>query len=117
MASPQEIEPILEGVPGFFQVFPEILHSLLTDNPAGTALAVLLGAMVAGVIVSLIYRRSRAAELRGATKSVVSNDEVSKLAEEQYQALFQSSPVPTFICDTRKWRLIEANEADRKSVV
>ena len=111
MASPQEIEPILEGVPGFFQVFPEILHSLLTDNPAGTALAVLLGAMVAGVIVSLIYRRSSAAELRGAAKSVVSNDEVSKLAEEQYQALFQSNPVPTFICDTRKWRLIEANEA------
>ena len=111
MASPQEIEPILEGVPGFFRVFPELLHSLLTDNPAGTALAALLGAMLAGLIVSLTFRKSRAAELRRAARSTASNDEVSKLAEEQYRTLFQSNPVPTFICDTRKWRLIEANEA------
>ena len=111
MASPQEIDPILEGVPGFFQAFPEMLHSVFTKSPAGAALAAVLGAMIAGLIVSLAYRRSRAAELRSAAKSVASNVEASKLAEEQYQTLFQSNPVPAFICDTRKWRLLEVNEA------
>ena len=112
MASPQEIKPILEGVPGFLRAFPEMLPSLLTDNPAGAAvLAALLGAMFAGLIVSLLMRKFRAAEMRGAANAAASNGEVSRLAEEQYQALFQSSPVSTFICDTRKWRLLEVNEA------
>ena len=111
MASPQEIEPILQGVAGFLRAVPKILHSLFTESPAGPALAALLGAMVAGLIVSLIHRQSRAAEMRGAANSAASNDEVSQLAEEQYQTLFKSNPVPTFICDTRKWRLLEVNEA------
>ncbi len=111
MALPQEIESIVEGVPGFFWVLPELLHSLLTENPSGTVLVALIGAMVAGLITSLVYRKIRAAETRVATSSMASNDEVSKLAQEQYQTLFQSSPVPTFICDTRKWRVLEVNEA------
>jgi diguanylate cyclase (GGDEF)-like protein/PAS domain S-box-containing protein len=111
VALPQEIEPIVKGVSRFFQVLPELLHSLLTENPAGTVLAALIGAMVTGLIISLVYRKIRAAEMRGAASSMASNDEVSKLAQEQYQTLFQSSPVPTFICDTRKWRLLEINEA------
>ena len=111
MASPQDIQPILESVPGFFQAFPGILLSLFNENPAGAAFAALLGAILAGWIVNLVHRGSRAADLRSAAKSTASNAAVSKLAEEQYQTLFQSSPVPTFICDTRKWRLLEANEA------
>ncbi len=110
MASPQEIEPVLEGVPVFFRSFLEMLHSLLTENPAGAVvLAALLGAMVAGLIVGLLHRKSAAA--RGAAKVAASNDGVSKLTEEQYQTLFQSNPLPTFICDTRKWRFLEINEA------
>jgi diguanylate cyclase (GGDEF)-like protein/PAS domain S-box-containing protein len=111
VASPQDIESVLQDVPGFLRAIPEILHSLLTENPSGAALAALLGAMVAGVIVGLVYRRPRATEQRGVARSAASNVEVSKLEEEQYQALFQGSPVPTFICDTRKWRLLEVNEA------
>ncbi|MBC8007296.1 MAG: diguanylate cyclase [Prolixibacteraceae bacterium] len=110
MALPREIEPILEGAPGFFRSFLEILHSLLTENPAGAAvLAALLGAMVGAMIVGLLHRKSGTA--RGASKAATSNDEASRLANEPYQALFQSNPVPTFICDTRKWRFLEINEA------
>src|SRR5260221_2978126 len=111
VALPQEIDSILEGVRGFSRAVPEILHSLLAENPAGAALAAMLGALFAGVIVSLVLRRSRAAEQRKPANPPVSNVEVSRLAEEQYQTLFQSSPVSTFICDTRKWRFLEINEA------
>jgi diguanylate cyclase (GGDEF)-like protein/PAS domain S-box-containing protein len=110
VALPREIEPILERVSGFFQAVPEILHSLLTENPAGAAFAALIGAMLAGLAISLLHRKSRV-EMRGAADSAASHDEVSKLAEEPYQTLFQGSPVPTFICDTRKWRFLEVNEA------
>src|SRR5258706_3710218 len=57
VALPQEIESILEGVPGFFRAGPEIIHSLLAENPAGPALAALLGALFAGLILSLVRRR------------------------------------------------------------
>ncbi len=111
MPSPQEIKPIVEDVPGFLLAIPEILHSLIAANPAGAVLAGLLGALIAGLIVRIAHRRTHAAEVRGAQNVSVSNAEVSKLAEEQYRVLFKSSPVPTFICETRKWRLLEANDA------
>ena len=111
MASPPETEPILESVPGFLRALAQLLHSLFAENPGGAILAALLGATLAWVIVSLIHRRSRAAGPRTVAKSAGSSGEVPQLAEEQYQALFKSSPVPTFICDTRKWRLLEVNEA------
>jgi diguanylate cyclase (GGDEF)-like protein/PAS domain S-box-containing protein len=101
----------VEDVPGLVQAFPEIAHSLIAASPAGALLAALFGALVAGLIVSVAQRRARRAEIRSTQKVAVSNAEVSRLAEEQYQALFQNSPVPTFVCDTRKWRFIEANEA------
>src|ERR1700675_4056395 len=84
---------------------------MLTENPSGTVLGVLFGATVAGLIITLVFRRIRAAGMRVAARPTASTNEVSKLAQEQYQTLFQSSPVPTFICDTRKWRLLEVNEA------
>jgi diguanylate cyclase (GGDEF)-like protein/PAS domain S-box-containing protein len=112
VASPQEFESILEGVPGFFRTIPEVLHALFTKNPTGAALAsALLGALLAGLIVSLFHRRSRNVESRRTAKSAAFNDEVSKLAEEQYQTLFQSSPLATFICEPRKLRFLEVNEA------
>ncbi|MBI3527264.1 MAG: EAL domain-containing protein [Betaproteobacteria bacterium] len=107
MALPREIESIVDAIPGFFHTLPGLLHSLLTENPAGAGLAALVGALIAG----LVHRRIRAGETRVMASSLASNDEVSKLAQEQYQTLFQSSPVPTFICDTRKWRFLEVNEA------
>lgn len=111
MALPQEIEPIVEAIPGFFQTLPALLHSFLTEHPIGAVVAALAGAIVAGLITSLVHRKIRAGETRASASSMASNDEISKLAQEQYRTLFQSSPVPTFICDTRKWRLLEVNEA------
>src|SRR5258708_384448 len=112
VALPQEIEPIVEGLPGYFRALPDILHSLFTENPAGAALfAAGLGASLAALIVSLLHRKSRAAHTRNAENAASADDEVSRLTQEQYQTLYQISPVPTFICDTRKWRLLEVNEA------
>jgi diguanylate cyclase (GGDEF)-like protein/PAS domain S-box-containing protein len=111
VALPQEIDPIVDGIPGFFQTLPALLHSLLTQNPAGAGLAALIGAVAAGLIISLVYRKMRAREARGTAIPMASNNEVAKLEQEQYRTLFQSSPVPTFICETRKWRLLEVNEA------
>jgi len=111
VALPQEIETIVQRVPGTVRFLAELLRSMLTENPSGAALAALIGAVAAGLITGLVFRKIRAADRRVAAKSIASNDEASKLAQEQYQTLFQSNPVPTFICDTRKWRLLEVNEA------
>ncbi len=111
MALPQEIGPVIKSILGFFHTLPELLHSPLIENHAGKVLAALIGALVAGLITRLVYRKTRAAERRVAASSMPSSHEVSKLAQEQYQTLFQSSPVPTLICDTRKWRLLEVNDA------
>ena len=110
MALPQEIESIVETLSGLFQTLPKLRYSHFTENPVATGLAALFGALLAGLIVSLIHRKSRGAEMRSTENPAVSNREFSKLAEEQYQTLFQSSPVPTLICETRKWRLLEVNE-------
>jgi diguanylate cyclase (GGDEF)-like protein/PAS domain S-box-containing protein len=112
VAFPQEIEPILEGALGFFQPFREAVYSLLAENAKGAALvAVFLGAMLAWLIVRVIYRRSRTSRTHRAADAASSGLAVSQIADQQYQALYQSSPVPTFICDTRKWRFLEVNEA------
>jgi diguanylate cyclase (GGDEF)-like protein/PAS domain S-box-containing protein len=111
VALPQEIEPIVETIPGFFQTLPALLHSLLVDNPVGAGLAALTGAVVAGLIISLVRRKVHSGETRAPASSTASNDEISKLAQEQYRTLFHSSPVPMLICDTRRWRLLEVNEA------
>ena len=111
MALPQEIRPILEGMPEFFRALPEILRSLFYGYPAGPVLAALLGAALGILIFIGVRRRSGAAQARSVVASVASSEEVLKRAEEQYQTLFNTGPVPTFICDTRKWRLLEFNEA------
>ncbi|HEX4984547.1 MAG TPA: EAL domain-containing protein [Burkholderiales bacterium] len=99
----------MESLPGFFQSLPEILHSLLADNPSGALLAALLGAMAAGVVASFLFRRRRSADQRAAAGPRY--DGASRQAEEQYQALYQGTPVPTFVCETRRWRILEANDA------
>jgi diguanylate cyclase (GGDEF)-like protein/PAS domain S-box-containing protein len=108
---PQGIESIVESIPGFFQSIPEIFHSLLAENARGAALAGLIGALAAWLVASVVFRRAHAARVPATVSPAVSNAEVSRHAQEQYQTLFQSNPAPTFICDTRKWRVLEANEA------
>ena len=73
-------------------------------------------ARLAGLIVSLIYRRSRAAGLRDVANCAAAMSEASRLAEAQYQTLFKGNPVPSFICDTRKWRVLEVNDARRATM-
>ena len=111
MALPQQIESIVEALSGLFETLPNFLHSHLAENPVATGLAALIGAIAAALITSLVHRKRRAGDPISPSSSTASNNEVSKLEQEQYRTLFQSSPVPTFICDTRKWRLLEANEA------
>ncbi|HVY07749.1 MAG TPA: EAL domain-containing protein [Burkholderiales bacterium] len=101
----------MESVTGFLRALPELLRYLLADNPAGAALAALLGAVAAWIVIGFAYRRARARERQHIASSTAANDEAIRLAEEQYRTLFLSSPVPTFICETRRWRLLEANEA------
>ncbi len=102
---------MLKGLPEWFRAVPELFQTLLTENPASTGLAALLGATFAGVVVSVLLRKSRAVEMRSTASAAAANDEVSRLAEDQYEILFRNGPVPTFICDTRKWRFLEVNEA------
>src|SRR3977135_4226032 len=101
----------MHGMTASFESLRETVRALVVDGSAGSALAVLVCVILAWLVVSFIRRRSRASARREAELSAASGDEASKVVEEQYQALLHSSPLPTFICDTRKWRLLEVNEA------
>ncbi len=106
MASPQEAESILNRVP---DLVPGLLHSF---SAAGTALiaAVLLGLLFAAIIIMVLVRRMRSDKSH---RNVVpaSGEDDSNSAQNPWRALFQNNPVPTFICDARKSRFLDVNEA------
>ena len=53
MASPREIESVLNGMPGFFQDLLESVRGPLVDSSAGPTLAVLFCVILAWLIVSV----------------------------------------------------------------
>ena len=107
MASPQEAESILNRVP---DIVAELLHSFSAGS-TGLVAAVLLGLTVAAIVVIVLVRRMRSAGNRRDAASGAFPGGSTKLAMDPWRALFQNSPLPTFICDARKNRFLDFNEA------
>ena len=90
---------------------PDMIRSLLTQ-PAIAALAGACGILLCVLVVGTLRRKQPVDRSAGALERTNgAGEEISRLAQEQYQSLFRANPTPTFVCDTRKWRLLEVNEA------
>jgi len=91
---------------------PGLLHALFGDDPRGPIAGAALGALVAWIVGRLVYRR-RSEDPVVQPKAAANTVSLSaaNLSEEQYHHLFDSNPVATLVCDTRKWRCLEANAA------
>jgi diguanylate cyclase (GGDEF)-like protein/PAS domain S-box-containing protein len=111
VASPREIEPILHSVPGHIHTFLERLRFLLAEHPLGVMLASVVAVLLVGFLLPVMFRKSHARQVQAADGPTPSRGERRQEGELQYQTLFQSSPIPTFICDTRRNRLLEVNDA------
>ncbi len=91
---------------------PGVLHSLFGEDLRGPIAGAAIGALLALIVGRLLYRRTR--EAPTSVPRDVANPlhlPAANLSEEQYHHLFESNPVATLVCDTRKWRCLEANAA------
>ncbi|MEO8005624.1 MAG: EAL domain-containing protein [Betaproteobacteria bacterium] len=107
----QAVDSFIDGLTGYLRVASEILRGLPTQNFPEFFIAAAGGALVCGLFVHLRHRRSRAEQARRFASLAEGRDEAAKVVEEQYRTLFQGNPVPAFICEPRKWRILDANEA------
>jgi diguanylate cyclase (GGDEF)-like protein/PAS domain S-box-containing protein len=107
----QAVDSFIDGLTGYLRVASEILHGLPTQNFPEFFIAAAGGALVCGLFVHLRHRGSRIEQIRHFESLAEGRDEAAKVVEEQYRTLFQGNPVPAFICEPRKWRILDANEA------
>ncbi len=107
MASPQEAQSILNRVP---DLVPGLLHSF-NAHGTGFIAIVLLGLSVAAIVIFVLVRRMRRVESHRDAVLSAPGDDSSNHAQDPWRALFQNNPVPTFICDARKSRFLDCNEA------
>src|SRR5207344_506959 len=79
---------------------------------ASVVIAGVAGATFAWFGARLFYlRRSHARVARGDPATVGAMVEESVLSDAQYHLLFDHNPIPTFVCETRRWGCLEVNKA------
>ena len=102
----QTIEPILKSVWGFLRTIAQRLLPSTADDFAAMIIAGVAGAALAWLIAQFFYfRRGRARTAEGVIA------EKAGLSGAQYRLLFDHNPIPTFVCETRRWGCLEVNEA------
>jgi diguanylate cyclase (GGDEF)-like protein/PAS domain S-box-containing protein len=102
----QTIERFLESVWGFLRTIAQRLLPSTADDFVAMVIAGVAGAALAWLIAQFFYfRRGRA---RMAEEVIA---EKAGLSGAQYRLLFDHNPIPTFVCETRRWGCLEVNEA------
>jgi len=102
----QTIERFLESVWGFLRTIAQRLLPSTADDFAAMIIAGVAGAALAWLIAQFFYfRRSRARTAEGVIA------EKAGMSGAQYRLLFDHNPIPTFVCETRRWGCLEVNEA------
>ncbi|MFN0039936.1 MAG: putative bifunctional diguanylate cyclase/phosphodiesterase [Burkholderiales bacterium] len=101
----RDLELFLQRLPDSLSTAPETFYGLIAEDFRGPVMGGLIGASVAWLIARTIFHVGRKAS---GTPGMLS---ATNFSEQQYQHIFDSSPVPTFICDVRKLRLLEVNAA------
>jgi PAS domain S-box-containing protein len=89
---------------------------LMPSNADGIATAIIAcvaGAVLAWLAARFFYRRrSRPVAIDPAADAVSAGEAGS--AGEQYRLLFDHNPIPTFVCETRRWACLDVNESALK---
>jgi len=108
----QTIETFLESIWGFLRT---IAHGMLPSTASGVAamiIAGVVGATIAWLGARFFYlRRVRPRTAKDDPAAVGASAGKAGLSNEQYHLLFDHNPVPTFVCETRRWGCLEVNEA------
>lgn len=108
----QTIEPFLESAWGFLRTMAQRLLPSTVEGVAAVIIAGVVGATIAWLTARFFY-------LRRGRPLAAGNDPFGKeaiagqagLSGEQYRLLFDHNPIPTFVCETRRWGCLEVNEA------
>lgn len=108
----QTIKPFLESIWGFLRTFAQGLLPSTGDGIAVVIIAGLAGAAIAWLAARFFYRRRsrfRAAKDDPAAEEAIIGE--AGLSDAQYHLLFDHNPIPTFVCETRRWGCLEINQA------
>ena len=102
----QTIERFLESIWGSLGSAAQRLLPSTADGIAAAIIAGVAGAAIAWLTAWFFYfRRGRPRVAEGAIA------EKAGLSGAQYHLLFDHNPIPTFVCETRRWGCLEVNEA------
>ena len=104
----QTIELFLESGWGFLRTFARGLLPSTADGVAVVIIAGVAGATIAWLTARFFYRR-RSRPLGPAGEEAIAAE--AGLSDAQYHLLFDHNPIPTFVCETRRWGCLEINEA------
>jgi diguanylate cyclase (GGDEF)-like protein/PAS domain S-box-containing protein len=108
----QTIEPFLESILGFLRTFAQWR---LPSTSGGVGVVLIVG--VAGATIA--WLGARFFYLRSSRFPAVQREPVAEgaiaaeagLSDAQYHQLFDHNPIPTFVCEMRRWGCLEVNEA------
>jgi PAS domain S-box-containing protein len=108
----QTIEPFLESILGFLRTFAQWR---LPSTSGGVGVVLIVG--VAGATIA--WLGARFFHLRSSRFPAVQREPVAEgaiaaeagLSDAQYHQLFDHNPIPTFVCEMRRWGCLEVNEA------
>lgn len=108
----QTIERFLESIWGFLSTSSQGMLPSTAGGVAAVIIAGVAGATIAWLGARLFYlRRGRPWASKGDPSAEVAIAEDSGLSDAQYHLLFDHNPIPTFVCETRRWGCLEVNEA------
>jgi diguanylate cyclase (GGDEF)-like protein/PAS domain S-box-containing protein len=94
------------------RTFAQRLLPSTADDIAAVIISGVAGAAIAWLTARFFYlrsRRSRAAKCDPAAGEAIAED--AGLSDAQYHLLFDHNPIPTFVCETRRWGCLEVSEA------
>ena len=107
----QSIEQFLESIWEILRPFAQGLLPSTTVGVASVIIAGVAGATFAWFLARLVYRRGRPRVTKADLATVGAAGVGVGLSDEQYQLIFDDNPIPTLICETRRWGCLAVNKA------
>jgi len=108
----QTIEPFLESILGFLRTFAQVRLPSTAGGVAAVIIAGVAGVTIAWLGARFFYLRRgrpRAAKRDPAAEGAIAAE--AGLSDAQYHLLFDHNPIPTFVCEMRRWGCLAVNEA------
>ncbi|MGH8731535.1 MAG: putative bifunctional diguanylate cyclase/phosphodiesterase, partial [Burkholderiales bacterium] len=106
------IEPFLESIWGFLRTLAQGRLPSTAGGVAAVIIAGVAGATIAWLGARVFYPRS--SRFPAVKREPVAGGAIfaeAGLSDAQYHLLFDHNPIPTFVCEMRRWGCLEVNEA------